>query len=184
MVAIQPLVSEFNFVGRLEDLLVDTKGRVKYLYLSTLEADYSIEVAKEPKNILSEHLKPGCFLKVLGMRKCKPHKEEVKYKAYRIELLSEKSFPKKPNITTANSTAKVLVCQGSSCCQKGGRAICASLQSQLQAKGLTEDVKIVTTGCLKQCKQAPIVIMPGRNKYIKVQPQELSSLIKEHFGAL
>ena len=67
MVDIQPLVSQFTIVGKLEDCSVSSKGRIKYLYLSNPEASYSIEVAKN--NISGEYLKQGCRLKVSGMKK-------------------------------------------------------------------------------------------------------------------
>ncbi|PSB08467.1 hypothetical protein C7B62_16625 [Pleurocapsa sp. CCALA 161] len=55
---------------------------------------------------MSEYLKPGCYLKVTGMRKNKLHQAKVEYKAYRIELLSEQVVPSKA--TTVASKATVL----------------------------------------------------------------------------
>lgn len=182
MVAVQPLVSEFTLVGRLEDFVVNSKGRVKSLYLSTPEADYAIEVAKEQANILSHYLKPGCYLKVMGMRKNKLHQAEISYKAYSIELLPEQVNSSNTVIKTHKSKAQILVCQGSSCWNQGGRATYELLKAELQAKGIIEQVAIKTTGCLKQCKQAPNLVMPNRNRYSKVKPQQVSQLIAKHFS--
>ena len=183
MVTIQPLVSEFTIVGRLEDLVVNSKGRVKYLYLSTPEEDYSIEIAKEQKSVLSKHLKPGCCLKVTGMRKYELHQEKFKYKAYRIELLTEQlSAPTtQATIKATNPTVKILFCNSSNCWKKGGKVACELLQTQLRSKGMIDRVEIKTTGCLKQCKQAPnLVIMPGRNHYSRVHPKQVSEFIEKH----
>ncbi|MGF1591594.1 MAG: (2Fe-2S) ferredoxin domain-containing protein [Pleurocapsa sp.] len=181
MITAQPLVSEFTVVGKLEDLVISSKGCVKYLYLSSQEEDYSIEVAKQ-KKLLSQNLKPGCYLRVTGMRKYKLHQEKVEYKAYRIELLPEPATFDNV-IATTNSKAKVLICQGSSCWKNGGKTTCELLQIELQVKGITDKVEIKTTGCLKQCKQAPnIVIMPGNNRYSRVQPKQLSQLIAKHLS--
>ncbi len=180
MVSVQPLVSEFTIMGRLEDFVVNSHGCVKHLYLSTPEEDYSIVVAKEQKNVLNKYLKPGCYLKVTGMRKYKLHQQKVEYKAYRLELLPKQAITKTVTITT-KPKAKVLICQSSTCWQKGGKAAYETLQTELQAKGMTNEVEIVTTGCLKQCKQAPnLVIMPGRNCYSRVQPKQVSQLIVKH----
>ena len=178
MVALHPLVSEFTIVGRLEDFVI-SDSRIKYLSLSTLEADYLIAVAKSPKNLLGEHLKLGCHLKVTGMRKYKLHQEQVEYKAYKIELLSEQSSTKTA-IAPSRLKTKILVCQGSSCLKKGSQAICKLLQTELITKGITNKVEIKTTGCMKQCKQAPCLIMPGRNHYTRVQPQQVSKLASKH----
>jgi len=161
MVTVQPLVSEFTIVGRLENFLVGSKGRVKSLSISTSEADYTMEVAKEQGNFLSTYLKPGCHLKVAGMQKNKLHQGNIDYKAYTIELLPEPASSSNTEIKPRKSKAQILVCQGSSCWKKGGRATYELLKAELQAKGMTEEVEIKTTGCWKQCQQAPNVMMPN-----------------------
>ncbi|HEY9767160.1 MAG TPA: (2Fe-2S) ferredoxin domain-containing protein [Coleofasciculaceae cyanobacterium] len=235
MVAVQPLVSEFTIIGRLEDFVVGSKARLKYLYLSTPEANYSIEVAKSHKSVLSDrlldrgadrgrnlpisnppkqecglsvnahqdtteagvqldretptrwsaetvgqHLQRGCWLEVTGMRKYELHKQQIKYKAYKIKLLSESTTPHRLS-TATKPKAKVLICQSSTCWKKGGKAACELLQAQLQAKDMMDKVEIKTTGCLKQCKQAPnLVIMPGGIRASRVQPKQIFELIAKH----
>lgn len=192
MVAIQPLVSEFTISGTLEDFVVNSKGRVKYLYLSTPEEDYAIAVAKSPTNLFSQQLQPGCYLKVTGMRKYKLHQDQLEYKAYRIELLTTPVVSPPDTETTAIQSTikkakpkvKVLFCQNSDCWQKGGKVACELLKTELRNEGMIDQVEIKTTGCMKQCKQAPnVVIMPGRNRYSRVQPQQLSSLILKQVRA-
>ena len=178
MVALQPFVSEFAIVGRLDDIVVSSKGRIKYLSLSTLETEYLIAVAKSLQNNLAQHLKPGCKLKVTGMQKSRLDREQIEYKAYRIELLAEPASTQTAIARTQNKLkAKVLVCQGSSCSKKGGQAIYQALQTELQSQGMGEKVEIRTTGCMKQCKQAPCLVMPVRNSYSRVKPQQISQLV-------
>ena len=181
MVAV-PLVSEFTIVGKLEDCIANSKGCIKYLYLSTPEADYTIEVAKG--KTIGKDLQPSCWLKVTGMRKYEIHEDRVKYKAYKIELLpagvKEKATSFKAIALKERPKAKVLVCQGSSCRKNGGK-ICELIQTQLQAKDMSDRVEIKTTGCLKQCKQAPnLIIMPGGIRYSRVQPKQVPNLIAKH----
>lgn len=189
-IALQPLISEFTITGRLEDFIVNSKGRVKSLYVSTAEEDYSIEVAKERKNILGKYLQPGCYLKVTGMRKYRLDRDRACYKAYRIELLTQQSPAETESAkiksaetksVTNKPKAKILVCQGSSCCKKGSQRICNLLHTELKTKGITEEVEIKTTGCMKQCKQAPYLIMPVKNSYRGVQPQQVSKIVSKHF---
>ena len=112
------------------------------------------------------------------MRKNKLHQAEVEYKAYRIELLLEQAVSSKAIPNTKKT--KILVCQGSSCCKKGSQAICKLLQTELKAQGISSKIEIKTTGCMKQCKQAPCLIMPGRDSYSRVQPQQVSKLVSKH----
>ncbi|MEO1671170.1 MAG: (2Fe-2S) ferredoxin domain-containing protein [Cyanobacteria bacterium J06631_2] len=179
MVALQPLVSEFTFVGKLEDLILSSKGRVKYLNLTTPEADYVINVAKEQGD-LSKYLQPGCYLQVTGMRKHKLHQEKTEYKAYRIELLQNTPLSDYAVTPSRPARAKILVCQGSSCGKKGGKTVCQILAQELTEKGLAEEMEIKVTGCMKQCKQAPYLVMPGRKAHGRVQPQQVSGLLKSH----
>jgi len=180
MVAIQPLISEFTVTGKLEDLLVDSKGRVKYLYLSTPKEQYAIAVNKKQPE-LSQQLQPGCNLKVTGMRKNKLHRDEVEYKAYGIELL-EKASSVDRDLAVKSDRQKqqlILVCQGKNCSQRGSQAICASLQREIGQASLN-GVKIKTTGCMKQCKQAPQIIMPGRKRYGCVRPEQIATIVSKN----
>ena len=187
MVAIQPLISEFTIVGKLEDYLIKSNGRVKYLQVSSDQGEYSLKVAKESQNTLGQHLKIGCWLKVTGMRKNKLHQGEVDYKAYRIELLNqpiaeESAGNRSDAATITKPKAKVLFCQKSNCWQQGGKTACELLKAELHNRGMTEQVEIKTTGCLKQCKQAPnIVILPDKVRYSRVQPKHVSAFIDRHF---
>ena len=180
MVTIQPLVSEFTLVGKLDDLVINSQGRVKYLYLSTSEKAYVIKVAKEQNNILSQYLKLGCNLKVNGMRKCKPHQSEVEYKAYAIELLTE-TIKSNPNGSSTKSKSQILICQSSNCCKQGSKAIYERLQTELHSQGLAEQVEIKITGCLKHCKQGPNLIMSSKDRYSRVKPRQVSALVRKHF---
>lgn len=188
MATMQPLISEFTMVGKLEDFVIKSNGRVRYLQLSTDKGEYWLKVAKERNNILNQQLKIGCWLKVTGMRKNKLHRGEVDYKAYRIELLrkpiSENLIHGNLDVTTiAKPKAKVLFCQKSNCWQQGGKAACELLKAELQNRGMSEQVEIKTTGCLKQCKQAPnMAILPDKVRYSRVQPKQISVLIDKHLS--
>ncbi|MEL6929466.1 MAG: (2Fe-2S) ferredoxin domain-containing protein [Cyanobacteria bacterium J06600_6] len=178
MVALQPLVSEFTVIGNLKDLSVDSKGRVRYIYLSTSDHEHAIAVSKKQPE-LSKQLQLGCTLKVTGMRKNKLHRDEVEYKAYQIELLEPARETTEPTAKSdRQQKAVILVCQGKSCCQRGGRTVSTQLQKEIHQAGLIGQVEIKATGCMKQCKQAPHIVMPGKKRYSRIRPEEISSIIK------
>ena len=192
MMTITPLVSEFVAIGELQDITIKSDGRVKYLVLSTDREDYSIKVAKEQPKKLGKKLQPGCKLKVEGMLKHNPKKNVSEYKAYAIELLTpakEKDIPKaKVDSTKATKSkkatktkAKVLICKKNNCWKKGGQAIYQELKSELEKRGIAEEVEIKTTGCLKKCKKAPNMIMlPDKEHYVKVKPKQISDVVEKH----
>lgn len=83
------------------------------------------------------------------------------------------------------SQAKILVCQKSDCQKRGGRAVCQALETALSDRGLTDQVTIQGTGCLKQCKAGPnIVLMPDKTRYSRIEPAEIPAIIEKHFGAV
>jgi (2Fe-2S) ferredoxin len=56
------------------------------------------------------------------------------------------------------------------------------LQAALGDRGLENEVEIKATGCLKQCKAGPnLVVMPDKTRYSRVQAEEIPELIDKHF---
>ena len=113
------------------------------------------------------------------MRKCKPHESETEYKAYAIELLAK---PEKSNSNSSSTKSKlqVVICQGSSCSKQGSKAVYEKLQSELHSQGIVEQVEIKITGCLKQCKQGPNLIMPDKNRHSRVKLQQVFTLVQKY----
>ena len=191
MVVTQPLITEFELVGKLEDIITNSKDCLKCLQVSTEKGKYLIEVTKDLRNRLSEfreQLKPGCSLKVKGERKYQLKKGRVKYKGYRIKLLERANSNDfaldKENSQEVKPKAKVLFCKKSTCWKKGGKAACEKLKAELKSRGLANEVEIKTTGCLKQCGKAPnMVMMPDKARYSKVKSKQVVKLIDKHLLA-
>lgn len=174
MVGLQPFVSAFSLVGKLENLATKSNGRVKYLLLSDNQQQYWIKVPKDQPANLSRQLQPGCRLQVKGMQTQKIHRNAVEYTAYGIEVLETQ-------IQAIKQKPTVLFCQAG-CWKKGGKTACESLQAELKHRGIAEKVEIQTTGCLNKCKQAPnIVVLPEKTNYGFIQPQHMSLLVEQHF---
>lgn len=98
-----------------------------------------------------------------------------------------------PSRTTASQTAtasaktksKILVCQKSDCQKRGGAAVCKALENALNSRGLEGQVTVQGTGCLKQCKAGPnIVLMPAKTRYSRIKPAEVPAIIDKHFAVI
>jgi len=83
----------------------------------------------------------------------------------------------------AKTQTKILVCQKSDCQKRGAAAVCKALENALNARGLEEEVTVQGTGCLKQCKAGPnIVVMPDKTRYSRIAPAEVPAIIDKHFA--
>jgi len=85
----------------------------------------------------------------------------------------------------AKTQTKILVCQKSDCLKRGAGAVCKALENALNSRGLEDQVTVQGTGCLKQCKAAPnIVVMPDKTRYSRIAPAEIPAIIDKHFAVV
>ena len=75
----------------------------------------------------------------------------------------------------------VLICGGTGCTSSGSMALKEALEKELEAKGLTEEVKLVTTGCFGLCALGPVMIVyPDGTFYSMVKPEDIPEIVEEH----
>ena len=75
----------------------------------------------------------------------------------------------------------VLICGGTGCTSSGSVKIQAAFEKELEAKGLTEEVKIVQTGCFGLCALGPVVIIhPEGTFYSRVEEKDVEEIVSEH----
>ena len=75
----------------------------------------------------------------------------------------------------------VLICGGTGCTSSGSLALKDALEKELEAKGLTEEIKIVVTGCFGLCALGPIMIVyPDGTFYSMVKPTDIPEIVEEH----
>ena len=85
----------------------------------------------------------------------------------------------------AKTKTQILVCQKSDCQKRGGAAVCKALENALNARGLEGQVTVRGTGCLKQCKAGPnIVVMPDKTRYSRIAPAEIPAIVDKHFAVV
>ena len=75
----------------------------------------------------------------------------------------------------------VLICGGTGCTSSGSLAVRKALETELEAQGLTEEIKIVTTGCFGLCALGPIMIVyPEGTFYSCVTAEDIPEIVSEH----
>ena len=87
--------------------------------------------------------------------------------------------------THGNASSKyerhVLVCGGTGCTSSGSPKLIAKLEEEFAAKGLTEKVQLVKTGCFGLCERGPILIVyPEGSFYSRVELDEIPRIVDEH----
>ena len=77
--------------------------------------------------------------------------------------------------------AHVLICGGTGCTSSGSKAIQEAFTKNIENCGLSEEVKLVQTGCFGLCALGPVVIVyPDGTFYSRVTPEDVEEIVKEH----
>ena len=75
----------------------------------------------------------------------------------------------------------VLVCGGSGCTSSGSEMVIKALEKELAANNLTDEVKIVKTGCFGLCANGPVMIVyPEGAFYSRVSADDIAEIVSEH----
>lgn len=75
----------------------------------------------------------------------------------------------------------VLVCGGTGCTSSGSQQIIETLEKEIEAQGLVDEVKVVKTGCFGLCALGPIMIVyPEGSFYSAVKPEDVPEIVSEH----
>ena len=78
--------------------------------------------------------------------------------------------------------ANLLLCAGTGCVATGTPKVREALQAELEKQGLTDEIKIVLTGCNGFCAEGPVMLVyPEEIFYQKLTPEEIPKLVEEHF---
>ena len=178
-------VAEFCFEGRFLDLVIKDGYKLKGLLLGTSEGECYIKLAKHLRSAFDLRLPKGTWLQVVGTKQYNAKKDQVTLVAERVMAASAdmgKVAPQNPATTKLAKTQTILVCQKSDCMKRGGKALCQALQSELRNSGLEDSVTIKGTGCMKNCKAGPNLVMPDKTRYSKIQAEQVPALIDRHFS--
>ena len=181
--------SDFSIVGRLLGFVYKDGDKIKYLKISLRDQEYWVKPSKNLRDGLDRQFNPGCWLQLSGEQQISRKTGILKLKADVVELAGSTKISsieplaneKKPP-QSKSKTAKILICQKSSCRKRGGNAICQLLEQELSERNLTSQVQVKLTGCLKKCKKGPnLVIFPDKTHYTQVSPKQIPALLNRHF---
>ena len=76
----------------------------------------------------------------------------------------------------------VLVCGGTGCTSSGSAKVIDALNTEIAAKGLADEIKVVQTGCFGLCALGPIMIVyPEGTFYHSVKAEDIAEIVEEHF---
>ncbi|HBB33451.1 MAG TPA: NADH:ubiquinone oxidoreductase [Cyanobacteria bacterium UBA8803] len=181
-------ISTFRLEGRLVRLVGKDEGKPKRLLVATAEGECCIKLSKYLRRPLAEVLRPGDWLEIAGEQKYKYKTGELKLKAFQVNLKArvkpEELEKLLPSAVTAPVKSSVILCQKSSCRQRGAALVNRAMRESLRDRGLEDQVAIKETGCMKQCKQGPcMVFMPDKARYTQVEPKQVPMLVEKHFAA-
>ena len=77
--------------------------------------------------------------------------------------------------------AHVLVCGGTGCTSSGSPKIQDAFNQEIEKSGLSEEVKVVQTGCFGLCALGPVVIIyPDGTFYSNVTVEDVAEIVNEH----
>jgi len=99
-------------------------------------------------------------------------------RAARIDKALAKAFVKK-NANGGEDTVKIRVCAGTTCNATGRAKLVEALERELAARGLTDKVSVVQTGCHGLCQEGPIVVVhPKGIFYPRLKPSSIAAIIE------
>lgn len=168
-------VSKFCLEGRLLNLELEDR-QIKYLHLATVDGEFEIKIGKQLRTIWDLHLLPGDSIQVVGKKKFESKSGKIKLKADLVlpTTVTVASIPVK-------TKEKILVCQKSDCWKRGSKAVCQALIAGLSDRGLSEQVTIKETGCMKNCPAGPNLVMPDKTRYSRIKVAQIPQLLERHF---
>ncbi|HEY9802003.1 MAG TPA: (2Fe-2S) ferredoxin domain-containing protein [Leptolyngbyaceae cyanobacterium] len=188
-------VSEFCLEGRFIEFVIKDGYKLKGLLLLTADGECYVKLAKHLRFTFDWRLPAGTLLQVVGQKKYDAKTGKVTLKAERVMAASgevqrvQTISPIQEIPATENTQAKpqkakatILVCQKSDCMKRGGKAVCQALEAALSDRGLEDQVTIKGTGCMKNCKAGPNVVMPDKTRYTRIQADQVPTVMNKHFA--
>ncbi|MEH2314382.1 MAG: (2Fe-2S) ferredoxin domain-containing protein [Nostoc sp.] len=188
-------VSEFCLEGRFINFVIKDGYKLKGLLLATHEGEFYIKLAKHLRAAFDLRLPPGTWLQVVGYKMHDLKDGTITLKAERVMAVQSEigrvetptPVQEPPSIDNAKAKpvktkATILVCQKSDCIKRGGKEVCQALEAALSDRGLEDQVTIKGTGCMKNCKAGPNLVMPDKTRHSRIQASLVPALMNQHFG--
>ena len=76
--------------------------------------------------------------------------------------------------------AHVLICGGTGCKSAGSKEVQLAFSRAIEAKGLSDEVMVVETGCHGFCEHGPLVIVyPEGTFYCQVKAEDVEEIVEK-----
>jgi len=186
-------IATFQLEGRFLGYDIENGYKIKRLHLATATGAQTIKLSKEARATLGRVLAPGEWIAVRGLVKRDRLTGYEKFKAFSIQPIACHSSvaPTSPAAQAPISAPQhrdrpdkpqtILMCQKSDCMKRGGKSLCPALEAELRDRGLADQVTIRGTGCMKQCKAGPNLIMPDKTRHSRLTPADVPALLDQCF---
>ncbi len=104
-------------------------------------------------------------------------------KAQSLSLLKNRHVTSPVTIKDAQGMPRyIMVCGGTGCHASNSPHIAELLEKGLAQHGLSDQVKVLQTGCFGFCEKGPILdIHPDNTLYLEVSTDDIEDIIEEHF---
>lgn len=190
-------MTNFQILAQFLGVILKDGDRVKYLKVAIASQEYRVKLPKELSQSFDQKLSIGSWLEIEGSQTLDRKKGILKLEASSFSVVNapNRELNKlEPSLTQSadsqpvadknkNKAPCILICQKSDCWQHGGKEVYQKLEQELRDRGLSDRVQIQKTGCQKQCKQAPnLVIMPNKDRHSRVKLSQVDSLLNRYFG--
>lgn len=195
-------MTDFQVIAQFLGIIIKDGDRVKYLKVAISSQEYWVKLPKKLSQRFDLNLTDGSWLEIEGTQTLDRQKVILKLKASSLRAancpnseLNHKLKPKlKSTLTSSsgvhnvvekkkNKASCILICQKSDCWLQGGKEIYQSLEQELRDRGWSDRIQIQKTGCQKQCKQAPnLVVMPNKDRHSRVKASQVKNLLNRCFG--
>lgn len=160
-----PHYSQITLVGQFINYEIKDGHKVKRMNLLTADGIVSVKLTKEARACLfrlslETPLKSGALLSIAVTQKFDG--DQVKYKAHDLQMLASSADDLRielPPLGSADTSKrlKVKVCSKGSCRKRGALDVYDRLHREVHDRGLSEQIGLEKTGCLKDCKHGPNV---------------------------
>lgn len=81
-----------------------------------------------------------------------------------------------------NARLQIMVCSGTGCVSHGTGRVKKLLEEALAARGLRDDIEVISSDCNGLCGRGPVVsVLPDNVTYVAVQPRHIPLLVDQHF---
>ncbi|AFZ43119.1 hypothetical protein PCC7418_0908 [Halothece sp. PCC 7418] len=184
-------VTTFALEGRFLETLGKSPLKPKYIRIATASGEQLLKLSKAVRPLFIENQFPvGSWLMLSGKETYKPKKGTRKRKIDHIESQAVTAAQTPCHqATVAKKSAKskkenILVCQKSSCCKRGGKAVYQAAMEAVEKHQLRDRVNVKATGCMGKCKKGPCLVMQAnKSRHLGLKPEEVPQLIAQQYAS-